>query len=415
MKNLLGNNGKKDAIIRSAREVISEKGLRASTISEIAKRAGVVDSIIYHYFKNKEDLLFWVVDRELKTMNRNLRFHFEGIMGPISKLGKMIWFHLTLNDTQTKDARIIKNLLLESRTYDSFYLHTGYQSLKDYTNILTNILIQGVKEKFFHEDLNVYVIRDMIFGLLDEETISCLGPTEPQKVIPDFNDIMALLLNIILKRVKPSNHSHNKNKAERIILAAKTIFAEKGFYKTTMAEIAKHAGVSEGTIYEYYENKNNLLFNIPKEHVKTQGDLFKNILESKDPLTKLKIFICHYFYFFLSSRRFITIYLRDIKLNKKYLSSGLYYEFLEHISYLNNILDEGKEKGCFHPNINNRVFINLFIGTFSHLAIRWFHRKKVLAIDMMDELGQVINLLCLAVDNKQEFSIEKFPDFAARL
>ena len=402
----MSNDLKKKAIIQAAREIICEKGLMDSTISEIAKKAGVVDSIIYHYFKNKEDLLFCTVDQEFKAVNKELHHHFKGIIGPISKLGKMIWFHLSLNDTQSKDVRIIKNLLFESRSHNNFYMHDGYQSLKEYTKIIKSILMQGVKDHFFHEDLNINIVRDMIFGLLDEESISSLEPKEIEKTLPDFDDIMALILNMIARKPEISHHSNNKNnKAERILSAAKTVFAESSFNKATMAEIAKRAGVSEGTIYEYYKNKNDLLFSIPKEHVQAQAVFLKDVFDHKDPLMKLKRFIFYYFYSFLSDRKFIKIYLQDIKLNRKYLSSGLYSEFLNHISSLNDILDEGKEKGCFRPNINNRIFRNLFIGTFTHLSTRWLNFEKTTAIGMMEELDQAITLLCLAVNNDQEFSL----------
>ena len=43
---------KRQLIIESAQEIISEKGLEDSSIAEIARKAGVVDSLIYHYFKH---------------------------------------------------------------------------------------------------------------------------------------------------------------------------------------------------------------------------------------------------------------------------------------------------------------------------------------------------------------------------
>jgi AcrR family transcriptional regulator len=46
---------------------------------------------------------------------------------------------------------------------------------------------------------------------------------------------------------------------EQILEAAAGIFAEKGFYRTTTKEIAAAAGVSEGTIYNYFESKKDLL------------------------------------------------------------------------------------------------------------------------------------------------------------
>ncbi|MFZ1983095.1 MAG: helix-turn-helix domain-containing protein, partial [Desulfatitalea sp.] len=38
---------------------------------------------------------------------------------------------------------------------------------------------------------------------------------------------------------------------EQILKAAETIFAEKGFHETTISDIAKSAGLSEPTLYEY--------------------------------------------------------------------------------------------------------------------------------------------------------------------
>lgn len=392
----------KEAIIQSAREVISERGLLDSTIAEIAKKANVADSIIYHYFKNKEDLLFSIVGRELGAMNKKLHYHFEGIIGPISKLGKMIWFHLTLNDTHTKDVRILKNLLLESRAHSNFFKHKGYQSLKEYTAILKNILKQGVKENFFREDLNIELTRDMIFGMLDEISISCLDPKSSRKTMSDFSDIMTLTLNMIKAT---SNKLDNDNKGARILSAAKNIFADRGFARATMAEIAKRAKVSDGTIYEYYKNKNDLLFNIPKEYIKSTNTIFQSMIECKDPLIKFKCFIYHYFQFFLSDSAFIKVYLRDIRLNRNYLTSGLYNEHLETVSCLNDILDEGKEKGCFDSNLNNRIFLNLFIGTFSHVVTRWVNMNY--PIEVPEQLGQVICLLSAAANKNQAFSLEE--------
>lgn len=48
----------------------------------------------------------------------------------------------------------------------------------------------------------------------------------------------------------------------QIIEAAAGLFAEKGFYRATTKEIADAAGVSEGTIYNYFKNKEDLLFSM---------------------------------------------------------------------------------------------------------------------------------------------------------
>jgi TetR/AcrR family fatty acid metabolism transcriptional regulator len=64
---------------------------------------------------------------------------------------------------------------------------------------------------------------------------------------------------------------------------------------------------------------------------------------------------------------------------------------------LYEILNEGKGLKVFRPDLNNRVFRNLFLGTFSHLAIRWFVLERVTPLKMMSELEAIISLLCRAV------------------
>jgi AcrR family transcriptional regulator len=54
----------------------------------------------------------------------------------------------------------------------------------------------------------------------------------------------------------------------QILDAASLVFAEKGFHSTTTKDIARKAGVSEGTIYNYFESKTHLLLGI-FERIKT--------------------------------------------------------------------------------------------------------------------------------------------------
>lgn len=48
----------------------------------------------------------------------------------------------------------------------------------------------------------------------------------------------------------------------QILRAAAAVFGEKGFHRATVRDVAKAAGVADGTIYNYFENKTSLLFAI---------------------------------------------------------------------------------------------------------------------------------------------------------
>ena len=50
------------------------------------------------------------------------------------------------------------------------------------------------------------------------------------------------------------------NKRPRLVEAACSVFAEKGYASTRVADIAERAGVGKGTVYEYFTSKEELLF-----------------------------------------------------------------------------------------------------------------------------------------------------------
>ena len=53
-----------------------------------------------------------------------------------------------------------------------------------------------------------------------------------------------------------------KARRDQILDAATTVFAEKGFHRATIRDVASTAGIADGTIYNYFENKTALLMGI---------------------------------------------------------------------------------------------------------------------------------------------------------
>src|SRR5438132_14226161 len=64
-----------------------------------------------------------------------------------------------------------------------------------------------------------------------------------------------------------------QTKRERILRAAVDVFAQSGYFNAKVSEIAKAAGVADGTIYLYFEGKEDVLITIFREHT-------RNYLES---------------------------------------------------------------------------------------------------------------------------------------
>ena len=66
---------------------------------------------------------------------------------------------------------------------------------------------------------------------------------------------------------------------EKIAQSAFQLFAEKGYYQVTMKMIAREAGISVGTLYNYYSNKQDLFLNVFKQNLTQVHSVLNNMIE----------------------------------------------------------------------------------------------------------------------------------------
>src|SRR5215212_7260931 len=87
------------------------------------------------------------------------------------------------------------------------------------------------------------------------------------------------------------------DKRERILSAAERVFARRGFFAARVSEIAKDAGVADGTIYLYFRSKDDLLISLFEHRMKQVNALLRASVASASadsPLDQLRAFIRAY-------------------------------------------------------------------------------------------------------------------------
>jgi AcrR family transcriptional regulator len=86
------------------------------------------------------------------------------------------------------------------------------------------------------------------------------------------------------------------NKKEKILEAAMELYYEKGYYKTTTNEIAQRAGVSIGTLYSYFKDKDTVFFEVLDKYHKTFTEAKDEIINDPDLLrTDIKLWLRYLF------------------------------------------------------------------------------------------------------------------------
>jgi len=387
----MANGDTREQILATAEDLISNKGLQDTTIAEIAGRAGVVDSVIYYYFKSKEDLVFSIAEVRFREACLSLQESLEGILEPMSRLSKMVWFHLRYNQTHKNYPRV---WLFECRSNRNFYRHNAYQMVRKYSGIPLEILMEGVEQGAFRNDVNMRVVRDLIMGALDWETLQTLATPGAQHNFSDIGQIMDLVRAMIeMKHPAPNK---GLDKSMRILLAAEKLFAEKGRNQTSIMEIARLADVAEGTVYDYFKNKEDLLFSIPRARFKENLESLAEVFQVKTPPARLRRFIQNHFFLYVTKPEFLKTFLLDLQLNPRFYEAEVLSYFQEYSRVVDEILEAGKLDGSFRASVNNEIFKNFLFGGFNHIALRWLILDSHLKTDRLAELEEAASLLVRA-------------------
>jgi TetR/AcrR family fatty acid metabolism transcriptional regulator len=196
---MLKKIAKRETIMQSAIEIFSRSSFQNSSISEIAQRANVAEGTIYQYFKNKEDLFFSIPVEKTKEFCKELDLHLEGISGAFNKIKKFIWYYLYFFRMNPEYGRI---LLLEMRVSKSFIETKTYSSFRKSTSRILEIIREGQEEGVIRKDINIYILRQLILGILEHMVTRWLLKGGKYDLLENFGEVSDLVIHGI-------NHPRN--------------------------------------------------------------------------------------------------------------------------------------------------------------------------------------------------------------
>ena len=156
----------------------------------------------------------------------------------------------------------------------------------------------------------------------------------------------------------------DNEKHHRIIEAATKIFAKNGFYQSKIAQIAKEAGVADGTIYIYFENKDDILISLFEEQMKVVLDnMTLQLTKIDDPAEKLEIFASTHLDLIEKNKDMAEIIQVELRQSGKFMKEYKNERFLEYLDIIGDIISDGQKRGLFRedviPGVAKRAFLVL--------------------------------------------------------
>jgi TetR/AcrR family fatty acid metabolism transcriptional regulator len=162
------------------------------------------------------------------------------------------------------------------------------------------------------------------------------------------------------------------DKRERILSAAVRVFAKNGFYATRVSEVAKAAGVADGTIYLYFKSKEELLVSLFEDRVERLLSYMKKELPKNASAKERLRAVIEMQLGLLEGERdlaeVITVILRQsTKLMKEYAHP----RFLAYLDSIARIIQEGQANGEFRKDMSPHLVARATFGALDGVALTW--------------------------------------------
>jgi TetR/AcrR family fatty acid metabolism transcriptional regulator len=166
----------------------------------------------------------------------------------------------------------------------------------------------------------------------------------------------------------------NKNYLRRnqIINAAIKVFAEKGFYNAKVADVARAAGVADGTIYLYFKNKDDLLISLFETKMEQILERFRSTLQTiLTAREKLRRFIRLHFMLLEEDQNLAEVFQVELRQSSKFLKDYHNQKFIDFLNLIGQIINEGQRNGEFRNDIRINTTKLAIFGAVDEIARQW--------------------------------------------
>jgi len=154
--------------------------------------------------------------------------------------------------------------------------------------------------------------------------------------------------------------------------AAKRLFSAGGFSDTRISEISGMVGVSDSTVYEHFENKEDILFAIPQEYTQQLIEINRRHLRGlRGNDIKLRKLTWNYLEFLVDNKEYATLLLFELRPNRDFYETLNYKLIREFTRPYREAIIEGQKEGIFRPELSPSLILNLVFGTIDLILITW--------------------------------------------
>jgi TetR/AcrR family fatty acid metabolism transcriptional regulator len=184
----------------------------------------------------------------------------------------------------------------------------------------------------------------------------------------------------------------SSDKEARILGAAVRVFARQGYHGSTMAAVAREAGVATGTIYLYFERKQDLLVTLFQRHLTEYMDRCRPALSASEVgIERLRLLARLHLAFFAEHRELATVFQIHIREPDRVLADGIRPSVGAYFDLIAEVIADGVKAGAFASDLDVRLARQVFFGALDEIVTGWLRSKHTFSL--MSTLDPVAGML----------------------
>ena len=177
-------------------------------------------------------------------------------------------------------------------------------------------------------------------------------------------------------------------KYHQILDAAIRVFADQGFYQSTVAQIAKEAGVADGTIYLYFKNKDDILVQFYEYKTRQIFERFRDAVAQPDTAEdKLRWLIRVHLQEFQNDRNMAIVYQAETHQNRRLGNEQIKEMSKMYRDLISEVVELGQEEGSIRKDLYMGLVKRFINGAVDEVINSWIHSGgKYDLVSMADPL-----------------------------
>lgn len=154
------------------------------------------------------------------------------------------------------------------------------------------------------------------------------------------------------------------DRRKEILAAATEVFAERGFHRTRVSDIAKKAGVAYGLIYHYFESKDDVLESIFQQNwgvflkvlAQLRADTTQTASERLGAISDLLIEAI------MMLPKTVQVIIQEVSRSDRFAQHGQLEAFRLALDHIEAIIAQGQQSGEFDSSVNPKVAAYAYVG-----------------------------------------------------